>query len=545
MHALFLLLCSHQGPTPLPAPEGLLGSPLAYVEVLRPHAWLRALRELDLGLPAAAADRIWGELEPGLADLETAVGPLEPLMDALAGERAALALAQTNGGSPFVSAVLEGPDPAAARAAIDGALAHLGSRFGAPNASRPVHPSLAGATWWQIPDAGWLVQRAGRTYWAPTEQPLKEYLHADAVEPRGRSEGAPLVAFADLTRWRSAVGDNAFRDWDLLARQPEGLLVLGAGLVGFMGARTLELSAERGAQSWSLELVGRGNSDPLGALRPDEAARPRQFLHSEQNLASALFYRDVGRITVDRQRYLPAQAAAKMASKLRELEIFFGGLRLDEEVLARLSPWLQIAVREVHLPTGEGPALILPAAVLVVDTAADDRLAHALESAFQGLVALSNVEARQAGRSRSFVLRTERVGSVSYSVAVPPPLAPAEEGDLFYNLKPALAVTDGCLVLASHAALLVDVLDELLPVAAPSAKELPREFVHVSGPALARWAAPQEATLDLLLSLIVPDGPTVAEWMRWLGGGSLSLELEYAPGQLHLRGSVGALESGR
>jgi hypothetical protein len=183
-----------------------------------------------------------------------------------------------------------------------------------------------------------------------------------------------------------------------------------------------------------------------------------------------------------------------------------------------------VALRPVPFPAGTAPGLPLPGAVLFLEVPDDPRLAHALEAAFQTLISLSNVESAQQGRP-PLRLAAKLAGQRSYSVATPMPLAEGEVGDLRYNLAPALCLTDGGLLLASHEALLLDVLDELekaAPLAAPA------EVLELSGAELADWAEAQVSGLELLARLRGQSQP-LGPWIEWLQSLWLEARVDYGP----------------
>lgn len=326
----------------------------------------------------------------------------------------------------------------------------------------------------------------------------------------------------DPTRLRGARTEIDWNGLDGLLTRPEGLLGLGAGLACLPRAGDWALAAEAGQDRLRLALCGFGLEALPPGLLPAAGPRPRAFLRHPDNLATALLHRDWPTATRERGRLFEPGALAQFSAKLEELQIFFGGLRLSEDVLARLSPWWQVALRPVPFPAGTAPGLPLPGAVLFLEVPDDPRLAHALEAAFQTLISLSNVESAQQGRP-PLRLAAKLAGQRSYSVATPMPLAEGEVGDLRYNLAPALCLTDGGLLLASHEALLLDALDELDAETAPAG---PAERLELSGAELADWAEAQVQGLELLARLRGRDLP-LRPWIEWLATLALEARVDY------------------
>ena len=121
-------------------------------------------------------------------------------------------------------------------------------------------------------------------------------------------------------------------------------------------------------------------------------------------------------------------------------------------------------------------------------------------SGFQSLAVLSNVDRAQNGQA-PLLLRPGQVEQLPYTAAhFPPPLDPGEV-DAIFNAAPAFAVAGEHVVLASHEALLREVVSDLRE-ATPSENAAPSiESLHIHGAALHELFAPQLDTFAVLHAL--------------------------------------------
>lgn len=518
-------------------PLALLPEQSAVVlEVQQPSQLLEALNARPLGMPLAQdpADVPWRQ---GLEDTERFLGQSLASALAICADRGA-ALGFVPGRTDWrTGLVLWASDEGASAALLTKIFDKLEQQFGQPGLFDNPRERIAGLPVWSVGDELWIGQAGPRLMAAQTRALLAEMLTRSANPAELGLLGQPAMTAArevpapplglwfwtDLKRLRAAPSEIQWEPLDALIRRPEGLLGVGSGLALLPHAEHWSASLALEGQKLSLELLAHGLGTAPAGLIPAQPANQRAFLAHPENLAQALLHRDFALLVDERARLLEPSALAQFSAKLTELEAFFGGLRLGEDILKRFSPWWQVALREVPFPTGSAPGLPLPGGALFIELPNDARLHHALDAAFQSLVSLANVEGAQQGRS-PLRLAAKLHGGQAYSVASPLPLAEGEVGDLRYNLVPALALTEQGLLLASHEALLLEVLDELK--AAPTQSSSPGEHLHINGAALADWAGSQLAGLKLLANLGGQRGDVEA-WVDWLETSQLQADLRY------------------
>jgi hypothetical protein len=533
----------------------IVSSPLRAQEARPPAAFLpkdsAVVIELSGGAEFIAAlervplDPPWAPPPAGRApwrrDYERLEGflgaPLPEVLARLSDRGAALGLVPS-GADWQACLVLWASDAERSRSELERLLNEVARRYGVPKLFEQPSERRGEAELWAIGEELWVARQGPRILASGSRALLLEGLErlsdpgalgllAEPGPSRARALPAPdrgLWMWLDPKRLRGARTDIDWNGLDGLLTKPEGLLSLGAGLACLPRATDWALSAEAEDGALRVAFGGFGLDALPPGLLPSSPTSPREFLRHPENLGQALLHRDWPTATRERGRLFEPGALAQFSAKLEELQIFFGGLRLGEDVLARLSPWWQVALRPVPFPAGTAPGLPLPGAVLFLEVPDDPRLAHALEAAFQTLISLSNVESAQQGRP-PLRLAAKLAGQRSYSVATPMPLAEGEVGDLRYNLAPALCLTDGGLLLASHEALLLDVLDELekaAPLAAPA------EVLELSGAELADWAEAQVSGLELLARLRGQSQP-LGPWIEWLQSLWLEARVDYGP----------------
>jgi hypothetical protein len=513
------------------------------LEVQRPSQLLQALAAHPLGMPLTQApeEMPWRQ---GLLEVESFLGQsLASTLSVLADRGAALGLLPDDP-DWRTGLVLWASDAQASAELLARIFDQLEARFGAPGMLDKPRELIAGAPVWSLGEDLWIGQAGGRLMASQTRALLAEMLtrasQPDALGLLGhpavtaaREVPAPPLGvwlWTDMQRLRAAKSEIQWAELDALVRRPEGLLGIGAGLALLPQAEHWSASLALDGNRLLLDLLGRGLKAAPSGLVPTQPAGMRTFLGHPGNVAEALLYRDFALLVDERARLLEPSALARFSAKLTELEVFFGGLRLGEDVLSKLSPWWQAVVREVPFPAGGTPGMPLPGAALFIAMPNDPRLHHALDAAFQSLVSIANVEGAQQGRP-PLRLAVKLHGNQPYSMASPMPLAEGEVGDLRYNLVPALAMTEAGLLLATHEGLLLDLLDELEPAEGQAPE--PAESLHIHGAALAQWARGQLPRLKLLAELSGQRAYLDA-WIQWLADSQLRANLRFPSDRLRL-----------
>lgn len=347
-----------------------------------------------------------------------------------------------------------GPGEDEVSGAIETVLAALGRRLGVPRALLEPRDASDGTHMWTLGEAH--LVRSGRTWVLGQDEALVRVavdrsLRGDAPPGASQRDHAVVARF-DLQALAEA-GNPGVANLRRSARAPGFRFLLGDALTALAASGTLTARLDLLESGLHLELEGDASTPPGqedGPRAPDLARR--------DDLAFAVLHRDVARWIRDRAELFPAETLPRFAEALGNATLFAGGRDVEREVLPALSPWWTLVVREPDFD-GARPAIDLPGLAVIVPVRSEDAGAAWVE-AFQTVVAVSNVEASQQGR-RGFRLGLEPHGRVTITRA----RAGHEDGsapnDLRDNLEPAVATTDGLVILATHVSLVRDLLDRV------------------------------------------------------------------------------------
>ena len=133
---------------------------------------------------------------------------------------------------------------------------------------------------------------------------------------------------------------------------------------------------------------------------------------------------------------------------------------MTDEILPGLDPWIGVVARRVEFDPGAVPSIPLPGAALIVRMRDPEDLGPKLVSAFQSLLAISNIEAAQQMRpALTLGLELHEGRTVTYGRYRKP--APDEGVDLRYNLVPACTVVGEAFVIGTHVSVVKQVASQL------------------------------------------------------------------------------------
>jgi hypothetical protein len=401
----------------------------------------------------------------------------------------------------------------------------LERQFGWPGGLDAPHRSWSGAEVWILGEAV-IARREALLVLGNDAELVAEALEL-AADPDGRGlldrtgfgahhdarpPAAALWAWLELAALEPHA-DQGFRELRTANRTPAVQALLGARIGALLCARalsaTLVLEGEHG-----LELRLRAHEAPTVAeLAPlaRTGAVPAEV--AGEGLGQALVYRDYARYFTLRSELFPTESLPAFGEAITNGALFFEGQDLGEEVLARVSPWIRLVARELDFAAGRRPEIPLPGAALVA-VLDDERGAEQWTAAFQTLVSIVNVDQAQKG-GKSMRLQLEREGEIEISTARFVTPAAGDGVDVRYNLEPSLAVVGRHLVLGTHAALVRELVHELVgatPGTAPGA----RETLDLDARG---WRAALEHNFEVLVSnTMLEDGLTRAEAEREIGG---------------------------
>jgi hypothetical protein len=222
----------------------------------------------------------------------------------------------------------------------------------------------------------------------------------------------------------------------------------------------------------------------------DGAAKP---LLPPRTLLSLTTYRDLTAMWQAGPDLFTEPVATQMAQTDSGLSAFFGGKSFGTDVLGAFKPQMQLVVaKQDFAPGGPTPALKLPGAALVLEIKPDQFAAvrKHFRVAFQGAIALSNLDGAQKGRAL-LELQTERRGDCEIQFATysadDQPQAKKEtkspKDDVYLNLSPAMALSSKHLILCTSRQLAEELAD--LEAKGDSAGRIPENTLLAANPHLA------------------------------------------------------------
>lgn len=323
-----------------------------------------------------------------------------------------------------------------------------------------------------------------------------------------RSGGAPVYAWVDIGAINSlmglaggAMGDEGpaamLAQLQEMPRDPELQSLLGPGIANMVNAESLSLTMEVEDGRLALNLASDGVKD-MGGLEPSSPAPA--IGPGDTDMLHAVVHRDMATMLRERQTLFDAPKLANIAMTVAQLELFLGGLTLQDDVLPGVSPWMEVVAREIPFGSSPRPDLRLPAAAFVLDITSAPELGESLDAAFQGLVSVTNVGRAENGEP-PLRLVLGRDEDLTWTAAHFP--TPAADGpvDAFYNFAPAAAQVGDRWIVATHEELLVDLMRELPARATTTGAPRTVETLRIAGPALAAMIEPQLDALALMQAL--------------------------------------------
>lgn len=409
-----------------------------------------------------------------------------------------------------------GRDEASTAAGIGRILDGIESSLGLPGVLDRPTQSWSGAEVWSLGES-LLARRGALVVLGNHADLLKEALQlASDPEGRGLLERASFAtsleqsARQELWAWAEleeidAHADAGFRELRAAPRSPAFLALLGSGLASVVSSPALSAGLRLEDHALTLSLVGHGAEGAPLAL-PSRAGAVPPETRTEGDLARALLYRDYSGLFTRRTELFPPEVLPGFAEAITNGALFFQGMDLGEDVLARVSPWLRVVARNPTFAEARGPEIPLPGLVLtaVLD---DEALGDDWVTAFQSVVAITNVDRAQKGGS-AMRLRLEREGETEISLASFPAPRPEDGIDLRYNLEPAIAVVGRLLVLGTHVSLVREAIRGLTGQALDGA-QAGAESLQANGAPIAR--AVERNLETLVVQKMLEDGLSRAE----------------------------------
>jgi hypothetical protein len=422
---------------------------------------------------------------------------------------------------------LRGSNAAAVEETLDRVLELAGARHGDRRALLAAGRRRGAAECWKL-DERFHVARLDSLLVAASSSDL---LHA--VLDRAADAGAKPASALVAARERLAAADQplAWGTLDLAALQaqrsdvgrlfarPEGQFLLGPALSLLAhGPRlffeiTLEnedlrlrLLAEGLPEDRARELLPPpGRSLALAALPAD----PRDVLRGT-------IYRDLEALFRLRSELFPAEVLPGFSSGLSNAALFFSGDDVCEALFPHLAPEVGLVVRRIEFAPEREPDLPLPSAALVfqLDPAQSERLGEQLTSAFQSIVGLLGIERAQQGHDMLLLELSSVDGVPINSARFPTP--PREDGiDLRFNLEPACARVGSWFVVATHRALVAELVPALRGGAGLAASR-GAEVLRLEGAGVAEVL--RRARKELVMRAVLVEGKAQAQAERELDG---------------------------
>lgn len=521
---------------------------LAYIEWRTPQATVAAIEGHEVLGPVLGelARQVLGEnedLEGLLAALSNEGESFTDTLARLAGDGLAVWVTFEQF-APVFSLALPAADAEAGAARRSELLRSLERLADAPGALATPSESTDGVDVWALGDALFVVGKGADTYLSNSRNALSPLI-VERRSVRGRralerltETHALRAAGSDLFAWIDIGAINALSGLaggvlptegpaallttlTELPGNPQAQSLLGPGISRLAEGRSWSLRANVRGERVEVQLASDGIKTP-SVLAPLSAAPAPVAMGSGVNTAHAQVYRDFGSMLTQRETLFAGRELAGIAMTVSQLELFLGGLTLQDDVLPAVSPWMEVVSRTIDFGDTPRPDLRLPAAALVLRVAREGAIGEHLDAAFQGLISVTNIGRAETGEP-PLRLVLGRDGDRTWTAARFPTPAEGAPVDAIHNLVPAAALVGDHWILASHEELLVELMDEMTDAAASATSTgtttgagALREHARISGAPLARLAAPQLDALALMQSL--EDGTSREEALEDLEG---------------------------
>lgn len=491
------------------------------------HPFVRTVLESEMGAALLSrAGRTPAELI-ALAD-STFGRELLPAL-ARAGSRGmVLAGTAEESGPKFVLVVL-GDDAELLQQLLSRAFDLVEERFGVPGALDRPQRTVRGADFWKLGEELTIARRDGLLVVGNREGLVSDVLDL-AAEPdalgitarpgfrelaKERANEPTLWGWADLEHLATADREGLAK-LRALGGNPGAQALLGAGICALGTSDDISLWLTVRQQDFSLGARGTG-VDVVAPLAPrSERFAPPPPFDMPDEVAQGLVYRDYGALMRHRVELFPPETLPKFSETLSNLALFFGGKDVGEEVLPRVSPWIQLVSRPIAFDEGRVPEIPLPGVALVAELDEPEVMGPEFLTAFQSVIGVINVDQAQKS-GRMMQLRLQLEGDVQITSARFLDPGPADGVDIRYNLEPACAVAGGSLVLGTHADLVRAVVRQLAArtgerTAAPSATE----ELRLKGSPLAKAIADNFEAL--VMNKVLEDGVEYDQAKKDIGG---------------------------
>ncbi|QDU86103.1 hypothetical protein Pla163_32520 [Planctomycetes bacterium Pla163] len=432
--------------------------------------------------------------------------------------------------APVFSLALPAADAEAGAARRIELLHSLERMVEAPGALATPSESIEGVDVWALGDAFFVVGKGANTYVSNSRNAL-EPLIVERRSVRGRralerltetharrASGSDLFAWVDIGAINALAGlaggalptegpGAILTTLTELPGNPRAQSLLGPGITRLAEGRSWSLRANVDRQSVELQLASDGIATP-SALAPTTPAPAPVVMGTGPNTAHAQVYRDFGSMLAQRDTLFAGPELAGIAMTVSQLELFLGGLTLEDDVLPAVSPWMELVGRTLAFADTPRPDLRLPGAAIVLHVGTDGAIGEHLDAAFQGLIAVTNVGRAETGEPPLRMV-LGRDGERTWTSARFPTPAEGAPVDAIHNFVPAAALVGEHWILATHEELLIDLMDEIAAEKASDGAAIGtttgarpvREHLTITGVPLARLAKPQLDALALMASL--------------------------------------------
>ena len=314
-----------------------------------------------------------------------------------------------------------------------------------------------------------------------------------ALDLRGKGVGKSIVSLPAYRQAMKAAGAGAAaalyvntavlnklpKVAKALAAESNPLVALLAGPVteAFSTSSWAALSLRAKGDTLTIDAVADGTTGAAGAAKFALAGAAMPNLVVPRRIAAMSLYRDLRGFYAAKDTLFPERTSGLIFFE-NMMGIFFTGRDLTDEVLAELGPHVRMVVAEQAYDAEIGtPAVQFPAFALVVPMKNPEKFSRVMEEAWQKALGLVNFTRGQKAEPGLIIDRPVHAGT-KYTVAAFG--APEKKGgkaiDVRFNFRPALASSNGYLILSSTDALAEDVMDALAGEKARSAG--PRTGTH-------------------------------------------------------------------
>ncbi len=239
--------------------------------------------------------------------------------------------------------------------------------------------------------------------------------------------------------------------------------LLAAPLTEAFGTSSWMVLAARGkGRTLTIDAITDGTIGAEGAAKFALAGGAMPNLDVPRRIAGMSLYRDLRGFYAAKDTLFPERTSGLIFFE-NMMGIFFTGRDLTDEVLAELGPHVRMVVAEQAYDADIGtPAVQIPAFALVVPMKNPEKFSRVMEEAWQKALGLVNFTRGQKAEPGLIIDRPVHKGT-KYTVAAfgPPDQKGGKDIDVRFNFRPALASSNGYLILSSTDQLAEDVMDAL------------------------------------------------------------------------------------